>query len=674
MWLCIYQSSRWDLWSVSNKLEMKNVEAHIAKQEKIPQFLIAGRLALLALALCAASFVHSFSDKDVQNWIFAALGTLFAANLLLALWYKRDPNSLWLKRFQSALDVGIVSGIIFCTGGLSSPYLFLFLPVLFLSRITSSFRNSVGTGLTAVTCYLLVAYLSNPAIFESAPLIRTLIVQVTILGASISLVIFSAQHLMLTISKKEALFTKSQLDLLEQSKDQIELLERLPYGVLSLNPNLMIGRANKKACELLSLQDSQILDHTLPEILSAYSKTKIEIDFPNRKLILPENLPAIFNYEFLAANRGQDQHFFIFQETQEDQLADNPNLLRLEGRLRELLSNDGFENGISPSSRRFVAESLVMKKVFSLIERSAPTDATVLIQGESGTGKELVARALHENSKRAQNAFVTVNCGAIPETLIESTLFGHKKGSFTGAIGDAPGLIREAQGGTLFLDEIGELPLHMQVKLLRVLQERTVRMVGGDREFDVDVRIVAATNKNLKAELDSGGFRDDLFYRLNVINIPLPALRERREDLPVLIHTFLRRLSETHSEGDSVNIASDAMQILLNYDYPGNVRELENILERTYVLGAGSILAEHLSDLVPQRTSKNNHEPFIKGQTNIIESDLVLPLSLDEVLAGVEKKYMVLALEKTQGHRTKAAELLGINLRSFRYRAQKLGL
>ena len=659
---------------------MSTAATQALKQERTPPFLIAGRLAMLALALCAASFLNSFSNGDVQSWIFIALGVLFAANLLLVIWFKLAPNSVWLKRVQSGLDIGIVTGIIFCTGGISSPYLFLYLPVLFLTRISGTFKNSIATAAVTITSYILAAYWGSSDHGSSEQFIQALTVQVIILAASVSLVVFSAQYLMQIISNKDAQVTRSKLDLLEQAKNQIQLLEKLPYGVISLNSDLIIVRANSKAADLLKKELNQLIDKPLSLIISEFAKTAVTINRERGKLQLLGLPAALFSYEFLDASvDNNQQRFFIFQEGLEDSTQSNPNLSQLEERLRELLtSNSSAGNDCeiaSLSSRTFIAESTVMKKVFSLIERTAPSDATVLIQGESGTGKELVARALHENSHRSNFSFVTVNCGAIPEHLIESTLFGHKKGAFTSAISDSMGLIREAQGGTLFLDEIGELPLHMQAKLLRVLQERTLRPVGGDRDFDVDVRIIAATNKNLRAALTEGTFRDDLFYRLNVINIPLPALRERKEDLPVLIHTFLKRLSDKEGSYLGVNIASDAMHLLLNYDYPGNVRELENILERSYVLGFGSILAEHLSDLTPQKSSQSNNNLPARHETRILEDDnLILPLSLDQVLDALEKKCMLLALEKTQGHRTKAAELLGINLRSFRYRAQKLGL
>lgn len=339
--------------------------------------------------------------------------------------------------------------------------------------------------------------------------------------------------------------------------------------------------------------------------------------------------------------------------------------------LARLLSQEN-DPGSSPRPlAQFVGESPVLRKVFDLIERVAPSDANILITGESGTGKELVAKSIHFRSLRATKPFVPVNCGAIPDNLIESVLFGHKKGSFTGADADTTGLFRQADGGTLFLDEIGELNLSLQVKLLRAIQEKTIRPIGGDRDIPVDTRIITATNRDLRKEIQKGTFREDLFYRLNVIGIPLPPLRERKEDIPLLVSAFLKR---SISEGKTPVMSPTAMEFLTSYDYPGNVRELENIIERAVVLGGEVILPEHISDTL--HVKQHNLSGKFDGQfTQIIEDDtLILPIKLDDLLGEVEKKYLLLALSKTNGARKKAAELLGINFRSFRYRLQKFGI
>ncbi|HNU84047.1 MAG TPA: sigma-54 dependent transcriptional regulator, partial [Thermoanaerobaculia bacterium] len=313
---------------------------------------------------------------------------------------------------------------------------------------------------------------------------------------------------------------------------------------------------------------------------------------------------------------------------------------------------------------RIVGRSPRMRAVFELVERVARTHSTVLIQGESGTGKELVARAIHFASPRARQRFLSVNCGALPETLLESELFGHERGAFTGAVREKRGLFQEANRGTLFLDEIGDMSLPMQVKLLRALQDRTVRKVGGTVEEPVDVRIIAATNQNLAERLAQGTFREDLFYRLNVIPIELPPLRERREDIPLLVHHFL--LESSRRLGiEPRRISVEAMRRLETHSWPGNVRELENLVERTLALSTAEVIT---TDDLPL-------ELLIPGQTGAATPTLPSEgLDLEAHLDGLRRELMRQALERTGGHQGQAAELLRMSLRSFRYYAGKCGL
>jgi two-component system response regulator PilR (NtrC family) len=306
-----------------------------------------------------------------------------------------------------------------------------------------------------------------------------------------------------------------------------------------------------------------------------------------------------------------------------------------------------------------------MLAIADLLRRVGPSRTTVLVTGESGTGKERVARALHAVSDRRSGPFLVVNCGALPENLMESELFGHEKGAFTGASGRHLGLFREADGGTLLLDEIGELPLTLQVKLLRVLQERKVRPVGGTAEVPIDVRLVAATNRDVEGDVDAGKFRQDLYYRLNIIRIELPPLRARAEDVPALIEGFLARFAAEH--GKSVRtIAPDAMRAMLAYGWPGNVRELENAIERAVTLSSGPGIG--LGDL-PAAIAGSTAGPT--------PSLLNLPdqgCDLDAILGEAERRLILQALERTGGVRTQAAKLLGVTFRSLRYRLAKLGL
>ncbi len=311
-----------------------------------------------------------------------------------------------------------------------------------------------------------------------------------------------------------------------------------------------------------------------------------------------------------------------------------------------------------------VGASPAIKKVFQLIERVAPSRTTVLIQGESGTGKELVARAIHERSG-LKGPFIPVNCGAIPENLIEAELFGYVKGAFTGADADRDGLFQAANGGTLFLDELGELPSGTQVRLLRVLQEKMVKPVGGHTERPTDVRIVAATNRDLRAEVDAGRFREDLFYRLAVISIDVPPLRRRPSDVRLLLEHYVRKYaSEIGSE--VVGLEKEALHHLLAYAYPGNVRELQNIVERAVTLELGTLVTtESLpAHVIGGRASSTKSPPLEWTESGA---------NLEEILESVERDYLVRALELTDGNRTEAAKLLHISFRSIRYRLRKYG-
>jgi len=315
---------------------------------------------------------------------------------------------------------------------------------------------------------------------------------------------------------------------------------------------------------------------------------------------------------------------------------------------------------------QLLGRSRAMQKVFELIGKIHSTRTSVLITGESGTGKELVARALHTEGSRSAAAFVAVNCGAIPDELMESELFGHMKGSFTGAHADKPGLFRQAQGGTLFLDEIGELSLGLQVKLLRALQERKVKPVGASTETEVDVRVVAATNRDLEAEVARSAFRQDLYYRLNVIEVRLPPLRQRREDVPLLVEHFVRRF--TADQGKELRgLEPAAIKRLEEYDFPGNVRELENIIERAVALAPGPTIG--LDDLPVLRTSGARAQPGADASAPFPDDGV----DLDRLVYDYERGIVQKALDRAGGVRKRAAALLGISFRSLRYRLDKLG-
>ncbi len=365
-----------------------------------------------------------------------------------------------------------------------------------------------------------------------------------------------------------------------------------------------------------------------------------------------------------ALNSGADRYVIKDHDLVEQlrravqQASENLEWKKEAGYLRrELRRLTGLDNIIGRSAK--------MRAIFELIQTVAPQSSRILITGESGTGKELVARAIHENSARSKEPFITINCGAFPETLLESELFGYMKGAFTGANENRQGLFQAAHGGTLFMDEIGNMGLPMQVKLYRVLQEGKVRPVGSNEEVDVDVRVIAATNKDFEAEIAEGRFREDLYYRLSVIPIHLPALRERREDIPLLARFFLERFRKS-MEKPIEGIEPEAMRRLESYDWPGNVRELENTIERAVALESErrvsmGVLPAKVAGYSPELTGGKD------GSADIPPSGI----DFEAQMAEFERRNLVAALQSAGGVRTRAAELLKISYRSFRHYAKK---
>ncbi len=391
---------------------------------------------------------------------------------------------------------------------------------------------------------------------------------------------------------------------------------------------------------------------------------------PNTFFLLVTGVPTV-ETAIAAINSGADRYVIKDHELVDQlrravrEVSESLKWKKEAGYLRrELRRLTGLDN--------IVGQSPKMRAIFDLIQTVAPQTSRVLITGESGTGKELVARAIHENSLRAQAPFITINCGAFPESLLESELFGYMKGAFTGANENRRGLFQAAHGGTLFMDEIGNMSLTMQVRLYRVLQEGKVRPVGSTEETDVDVRIIAATNKDFETEIAEGRFREDLYYRLSVIPIQLPSLHERREDIPLLARHFLERF-RISMEKPIEGISPEAMSKLESYDWPGNVRELENTMERAVALETGSqislrVLPDRVAGLTP--ASSFATEPDHDSSHEFPQGGV----DFESEIAHAEKRYLQQALEKSDGVRTRAADLLKISYRSFRHYAKKHGL
>lgn len=336
-----------------------------------------------------------------------------------------------------------------------------------------------------------------------------------------------------------------------------------------------------------------------------------------------------------------------------ENLMEHKNLVQENKYLREHIDQEYNFNHI-------IGESLPMKEVYKMVERLSQVTSNVMVTGPSGTGKELVARAIHSNSDRAKKPFLAINCGAIPENLVESELFGHKKGAFTGATEDKDGIFVAAHGGTVFLDEVAEIPRNLQVNLLRVLQEREVKPVGSNKTLGFDTRIISATNKNLEEEVEKGNFRDDLFYRLNVIELPLPPLEDRREDIPLLAHHFLQKYNKELKQ-NLKGITGEAMSAMMAYQWKGQVRELENVIERAVLLSDGDYLS--LDDLPRAIRATSGTTQFQMDRDK-----------LDEAVQVFEKHHIQSILKRTDGNKSEAARLLGIDPSTLYRKMERLGL
>ena len=430
-----------------------------------------------------------------------------------------------------------------------------------------------------------------------------------------------------------------QVTCAEDGRKAIKLLEKNQFDLLLCDiklgdiSGLDVLRASKK-----SSQDTVVI------LISAYASTETAVEAMNEGA-----------YDYVPKPFDKDELLQTVAKALDIRTVEHEKQL-LNDQLRENM-HFGLLVGTSPA----------MRHIYKLILQVAKTKTNVLITGESGTGKELIAKAVHQESDRSDQPFVVINCGGIPETLMESELFGHKKGSFTGATSDKKGLFEEAHKGTIFLDEIGELSLPIQVKLLRAVQERVFKPVGGTEDISVDIRILSATNKTLEKEVIAGNFREDLFYRLNVIEIKVPPLRERKADLRPLAQYFLEKYTREMGK-EITKFSSYAIDMLNKYDFPGNIRELENLLERSVALSTTNII---LPDSLALSIHKRRWIEGFKDRRFDLD-EVSRGVSLDIILEEIERAYLKKALDCSNGNKNKAAELLGISFRSLRYRFDKL--
>jgi two-component system response regulator PilR (NtrC family) len=665
---------------------MKSWGALVATREL--GFFVGVRIVLLICALTSAAvspWLTESAEAQRYDYLYGPLTTLLALSVISLAWLLRACSGNLFRLTQLALDLLTITGAVWLTGGVASPFLFLYLPPVMACALLASRAAAFTYAAAAALCYTCFAwglFLGYIPTADDAPVgssTSALALQLIGLYSALFLVAVLTSFLARNVQRSNERAQRAEDSLSALGARQAAIMRGFPDGIVTLSAQYLCMNVNKAACLLLGLSESALLGKSLIDVLGTLdpqASRQVEQESIG-EFELPGNDPdsvrkVSIRLHRLFGDAGQPQGFLA---TVQDitKLRSAEEQLEAQERMARLLATRDDPQGEPQSGRffEFVSESRVMEKVFNLISRVAPSDATVLVYGESGTGKELVARAIHQGSPRAQGPFVAVNCGAIPETLLESQFFGHKKGSFTSAESDTLGFFRQAQGGTLLLDEIGELPVAMQAKLLRALQEKKVRPVGGDRDIPIDIRIIAATNRNLRREVEQSNFREDLYYRLNVISISLPPLRERREDIPLLAHATFTRLCK---DKNPPVISPAALKFLTSYSYPGNVRELENILERALVLGGEVILPEHLPDLVKAATETPLHEVARHETAIIIDESIELPLQLDELLAKIERRYLEEALLRTQGAKKRAADLLGMNFRSFRYRLSKYGM
>lgn len=655
--------------------------------------LIIPRLAVISLALLVLSLCTFFSDEAVSKiaqLLFVPLGAAFASSLIYLLWARVKGTGPVFVFTHLLTDILVITAAIYLTGGPGSPFLFLYLPLVMAAAIFLGRSLSLVIAVVSGAIYAALAWamLSGKLIQPADALVLRhpaggLHLQFIGLFSAMILISIATSYLIKRLRSSNLMVESSKQAMAELSEKQQLLFERMPDGIIMTDAKGRITQANKAALSLLGQEEQQLKTKTILglvkelTVLTDKELEKLKNEARGELSIAlagSEDLIKIAYQTRETKDKNGEQNGTVYFFHDITRLRSVEEQLAMQERMARLLAESQAELVQSPTKiDGFVGESAVMQKIFKLIDRVAPSEATVLVSGESGTGKELVAKAIHLSGPRASAPFVPVNCGAIPETLIESELFGHKKGSFTGADRDHIGLFRQADGGTLFLDEISELPLLTQAKLLRALQEKSVRPVGSESSIPINVRIIAATNRGLKAEVKEGRFREDLFYRLNVIHVKLPPLRQRKDDIPLLVNFILKR--KVSGENPPV-ITPEVMQLLMDYHYPGNVRELENILERAVVFGGEVLLAEHLPEVLKDPEADPAFKEKTKGfETEIIiDENLDFPVKLDDMLADIERRYLEVALLQSKGIKKKAAALLGINFRSFRYRLQKFGI
>jgi len=657
------------------------------------QWFLFGRVVVASFFLVGL-LLHSRAVGGVygvRHLTYAVVGT-YGFSIISAVVLHRVRRLNLYTHAQIIFDVLLVTGMVFMTGGVESPFPFLYsLPIINGAGLLLTEGAAVGAIASIIAYSALVlgtatewiprSYIFGQPQFDLQSSLRFFSNNVTFALVGLLATILTRRLYSMEILIRERQGERDRLIVLQEA-----IGRTIGSGLIVTDPSGKITSVDETAAAMVRMAATDMIGHDIGET------------FP------PLQLTVSARRRFLQSHDKMDPIEFTHQAPEQppihircatDLLRDtygNPigvlNVLQDITRLKEIdeqqtptqqieaLFREDLEAAaeIAEESDGLYGISSAINKIRQVIDRVAKSDATVLISGESGTGKELVARAIHARSARRQKPFVAVNCGAIPENLIESEFFGHVKGAFTGAIADRPGCFRAADGGSIFLDEIGELSLHLQVKLLRVLQERVFRPVGSETNVAVNVRVIAASNRNLAAEVKAGRFREDLFYRLNVIAIDVPPLRDRREDIPLLARHFLRQFADMHHR-NVMKISPTATRRILEYGFPGNVRELENVIEHAIALCDGDTIEEqHLPEYLRDAATPGPATAQNRVTALNLPKRLLNGINLDADVADYEKNIILQALEQSGGVRKRAAELLGINYRSLRHRLQKYGI
>ncbi|HEY6996740.1 MAG TPA: sigma 54-interacting transcriptional regulator [Candidatus Binatia bacterium] len=659
--------------------------------EKI-RWLLLLRVVILSFFLGATALFHFFGTEGDLSYLLSLSVPLVFTYLISIVSVVILPHVPRLRLFahaQVCFDVILITGIIRITGDIASPFSVLYNLAVLNGAILLFYRGAFFTAGCSSLSY--VGLLLWSQYYDSGYgilLSWSMLIQIFLSIGSFFVIAWLSGLLTNKLSETEQLLKEKQIDYQELDAFKDALLKGIGSGVAIADRDGRINYFNQQAQELTSLSENAVKGKRLEQIFpglnydfethrNAGALVTAELPLTNARALRSVKQIRLTLAPLCSLNGDPIGFLSIFEDiTRQKEIEEK---VRLEEELRRAREVEWTANSSAGDTPGFHFEGVIGKSggienIHKLIQKVASTNTNILISGESGTGKELVARAIHLNGPRRQRPFVGVNCAAIPENLIESELFGHVRGAFTGAVSDHIGLFKRADQGTIFLDEVGELPLHLQVKLLRVLQEKSFTPVGGNKPVKVDVRIISATNRDLRKELEEGRFREDLFYRLNVVHMVMPPLRSRTEDIPALAHYFLKKFATSHAK-QVEEISSGALMRLMNYVYPGNIRELENVLEHAVAVTGKNVITE---DDLPQH---------LKGVPIVEESDLferTTPagaemffgkgLSLDVELETHEKYILLGALKRANGVQKKAAELLGINYRSLRHRLEKYDL